>query len=79
MAFREIKQAGMVFWLTGDFEQGNVALGVVRGAGNNVDVFFEPDALGAGIRGENAAGIEHFERTQIQFLVAAKCAFEGTF
>lgn len=79
MAFREIEQAGMVFGLPGNFEQGDVTLGVVRGAGDNVEVFFEPDALGAGICGENAAGIEHFKSAQIQFLVTAKGSFEGAF
>lgn len=61
------------------FEEADVAACVGCGGGDDFGEVLQADVVGAGAGDEDAAGGEHAEGAEVEFLVAAEGTFEGAF
>ncbi len=66
----------MVFGLSANFDQAQGAVGVKGGGGEHFEEVGLADVVGAGAGDEDAAGAEHLEGAEIEFLVAAEGGVE---
>jgi len=73
----EVEQDGVVVRGTAAFEQGDAAVGVNGGRGDDGFEFGEADVVGAGAGDEQSAGAEHFEGAEVELFIAAECALDG--
>ena len=66
----------MVFGLSANFDQAKSAVGVKGGRGEHFEEVLLADVVGAGAGDEDAAGAEHLEGAEVEFLVAAEGGVE---
>ena len=66
----------MIFGLSSDLQQAKRAVSIEGGIGQHFQEVGLADVVGAGAGDQNAAGAQHLQGAQVEFLVAAQGGFE---
>src|SRR5579864_9363737 len=74
--FGDIQEDWVVLGLAADFKNAGGAVGVHSGRAQHLEEVRLADVVGAGAGDQHAAGPEHFEGAEVQFLVAAESGVE---
>jgi len=75
----QIEDDGMIGCGAATLQEANAAVRVGGSGGDSGFEVGERDVMGAGAGNEQAAGAKHLQGSQVEFLVAAQRAFDGTF